>query len=305
MPPVVQLTGDLVPDAIVAAGMVIVEVFLLTQIVPRRGGPPALAKMVLGSSLLLGSAGLFMSILGAFLDSNLSTYSVVLLLFNFTMVGPIGLWMIAVAIVHDRRIDPESWLWPVAVTVLATLAEVLMGLLFTVAAGSSLAFLPVLAGTLTSAWFLWSMTSAMVALLVWIPLPAVTRYPLLGLAASGAVAPWVVAAPLLGVALVAATMAATLYVAYRLLHAVPPSPRSVRWLLGLAVAFSAMTVAGLTSAALPSSLAAELAFGLVTAAVMVAEFLVLVREGLRPTGGPDLPLAGGVPAAPPRPLPSR
>jgi hypothetical protein len=304
MPPVIVLNADLVPDAIVVVAMVVVEVFLLTQIVPRRGGPTPLAKMVLGSSLLLGSAGLIMGILGAFFQSNLNTYSIVLLLFNFMMLGPPGLWMIAVVLFEDRRIDPRSWFWPAAIAAMATFAELLMGLLFTVATGSTLDFLPVLAGTLTSAWFLWSMSAAMVGLLLWVPLAPVERYPLLGLALSGALAPWVVAAPLLGVAMVGAVMAATLYVAYRWLARGSATPRAVRWLLGLAVAFSAMTLAGFTAAILPSSVLAELLFGLVTTVVMVGEFLVLLREGLLPR--PEPPAApADVPAAAARYVPSR
>jgi hypothetical protein len=286
MPPVVQISGDLVPDAIVVVVMVVVEVYLLTQLLPRNGPPPLVTRMIIASTALLGSAGLIMAIMWAFLNSSLSNYTIVLLLFNFMMLGPPGIWLISVIVFEDRRIDPRGWLWPVVIAAQATAAEVLMGLLFTVATGTSLAPLSLIAGTLTSAWFLWSMSAAMVAVLFWVPLPAIERYPLLGLALSGAVAPWVVASPLLGVALVALVMAVTLLGTYRLLARRLPSPAQANRLLGLAVAFTLMMLAGLVAAVWSSSVGAEILFGSATTAVMIGEFLFLLREGLEPREEP-------------------
>jgi hypothetical protein len=291
MPAVIAVAPDLVPDAIVAVAMVVVEVYLLTQLLPREGPPPLMTRMILASTALLGSAGLLMSIMWAFLNSNLSNYTLVLLLFNFMMLGPPGVWLISVVVFEDARIDPRSWVWPIAIAAMATVAEVLMGLLFTIAYAPSLAPIPVAAGTLTSAWFLWSMSTAMIALLLWVPLSRIERYPLLGLAVSGAVAPWVVADPLVGVGLVALVMGVTLFGAYRLLHRSAPTPAEATRLLGLALGFTVMMAAGLGAALVPSSAYAELVFGVATAAVMIGEFLFLLREGLQPRAALALPAA--------------
>jgi hypothetical protein len=208
---VITVSGDIVGDVLIVVGMVVVEIFLLTRIIPRSGPPATLALMVIGTSELLGSAGLLMALVGAFFQSNLTTYTVVLFMFNFMMLTPPGLWVIAVIIYHDRRIDTTSWFWPVAIVTLATTAEVLMGLLFTVVSGSTPTIPVVLAGTLNSAWYFWSMGAAMVALLVWVRFEPIVRYPLLGLAGSAAVAPWVVVDPVAGALLMAGVIAAPVH----------------------------------------------------------------------------------------------
>ncbi len=302
--PVITVTGDTLLDAIIVVAMLVVEVFLLTQIVPRRGPPPPIARMVVGSSALLGSAGVLMSVIQAFLNANLDSYTVVLFTFNFMMLAPPGLWIIAVIVYHDRAIDAKSWSWPVAIVAMATLAEVLMGLLFTVADGSSLALANVLAGTLTSAWYLWSMVGAMVALILWIPLPRLVAGPLLGLAAAGFVAPWVVADPVVGAVLEAVAMGATVGVFYGTARrAAATDPSGYRLLLAIFGAFVVMTLSGFVVALANDALVAELAFGGVMSVVMVGEFLYLVREGLWPSW--PRPSVGGAatPTAPVATLP--
>ncbi|HKV90870.1 MAG TPA: hypothetical protein VJQ43_06750 [Thermoplasmata archaeon] len=310
MPALFALTSDLAADVIVALAMVVVEVFVLTQIVPRSGPPAPLTRMVIGSSALVGSSGVLMALLGAYLAPNLSNYSVVLLAFNFMMLGPPGLWFIALIVFEDRTIRPERWLWPVTITVMATSTEVLMGVFFTVAGGSALDPASVLAGTLTSAWFLWSMAGAMVALLLWVPLEPAVRRPLLGLAAAGIVAPLVPVDPALGALLMGVVMAVTVLDSLeRARSARSISPRSGRVLTGVVAAFLAMNVAGAAVAIAPSAVGATLAFGTVMAIAMTIEFLVILREGLHPTlslqgpvGLPDAPRpragsAGPAPAA--------
>lgn len=284
--PIISVTSATLLDAIVVVAMVVVEIFLLLQIVPRRGPLPSLAKMVLGSSALLGSAGTLMAAVQAFMSANLDTYTVVLFAFNFMMLAPPGLWVIAVIVFRDQTIDPKTWFWPVAIVAMATLAEVLMGLLFVVSDGSPLDLPTVLAGTLASPWYLWSMVGAMVALVLWVPLSPLVRGPLLGLAASGVVAPWVVVDPVTGAVLMALVMAGTLGVFYRTaVRAAAAAPRSYRVLLGVFEAFVAMMLAGLLVAVTNDALVAQLVFGSVMSGVMVAEFLYLVREGIYPAGG--------------------
>lgn len=282
--PVITVTPSTLLDAVVVVAMVVVEVFLLTQIVPRRGPPTPLARMVVGSSALLGSAGVLMAAVQAFMSANLDTYTVVLFAFNFMMLAPPGLWVIAVIVYKDRTIDPRSWWWPIAITTMATLAEVLMGLLFVVADGSALDLPTVLAATLSSAWYLWSMVAAMVVLTLWVPLPRLVQGPLLGLAAAGFVAPWVVADPVTGAILMALVMAGTLGAFARTARrAAAVAPARFRLLLAIVVAFFAMTLAGSLVAVAGDALWSQLLFGATMSAVMVGELLYLVREGLYPS----------------------
>ncbi|MCI4332249.1 MAG: hypothetical protein L3K01_00735 [Thermoplasmata archaeon] len=292
MPPLFFVTPDLWLDVIVAVVMIVAEVYILTQILPRSGPPPAMTRMVIGSTALVGSSGVLMALLGAYLQSNLNTYSVVLLAFNGMMLLPPGLWFISLIVFEDRKIRAESWFWPLAITAMASSAELLMGLFFSVAAGVPLATASVLAGTLTSVWYLWSMASAMVALLLWVRLDRAVRDPLLGLAAAGVVAPFVPVDPLVGAALMTGGMTLTLLVVFRgIRHGHPAGAEAGKVLTGVVAAFFAMSVAGFGLALAPGSVLALLAFGGVMAAAMTAEFLFLVRAGLRPGAANAAPLA--------------
>ncbi|MCI4369778.1 MAG: hypothetical protein L3J81_00440 [Thermoplasmata archaeon] len=311
MPALLVLNLDLAADVFVALGMVVAEVFILTQIVPRTGPAPPLTRMIIGTSALLGSSGVLMALLGAFFQPNLNSYTIVLMMFNFMMLVPPGLWFISLIVFEDRTIRRTNWFWPVAITAMATSAEVLMGLFFTVAGGSPLGLGSVVTGTLTSPWFLWSMAAAMIALLLWVPMPRAVRDPLLGLAAAGVVAPLVPVDPPVGALLMGAVMATTIVVALQLVR----SGRGAgvdRVLPPVVVAFLAMNLTGGAIAVFPNALAPTLAFGTVMAVTMTAEFLFLVREGLVPhgTGASPAPMApaaaptsagGARPAAPARP----
>lgn len=282
MPALFFVTPDLWLDIVVAVAMIVAEVFILTQILPRSGPPPPLTRMVIGSTALLGSSGVLMALLGAYLQSNLNSYSIVLLAFNGMMLMPPGLWFVSLIVFEDRKIRPQSWFWPIAITAIASSAELLMGLFFSVAAGTPLATASVLAATLTSVWYLWSMASAMVALLLWVRLPRGVRDPLLGLAAAGVVAPFVPVDPLLGAILMTGGMAATVpYVLRGIRTGSPAGAEAGRVLTGVVAAFLAMSVGGFALAVAPGSVLALLAFGLVMAGAMTGEFLFLVRAGLR------------------------
>jgi hypothetical protein len=283
VPPLFFVTPDLWLDIIVAVAMIVAEVFILTQILPRSGPPPAKTRMVIGSTALLGSSGVLMALLGAYLQSNLNSYSVVLLAFNGMMLMPPGLWFVSLIVFEDQRIKTDGWFWPVAITAMATSAELLMGLFFSVAAGVPLLVANELAATLTSVWYLWSMAAAMVALLVWVRLDRAVRDPLIGLAAAGVVAPLIPVDPLVGALLMTAGMAVTILVVLQGVRAGRPSGAAAgRVLNGVVAAFLAMSAAGFVLALAPSSVAALLLFGAVMAVAMTAEFLFLIRVGLRP-----------------------
>ena len=279
--PFVSLSAALVPTAIVVVVMVVVEVFLLVHILPRRGPPPTLAHMVVITSALLGSAGLLMSISAAFLDSNLNSYTIVLLFFNFMMLGPPSLWLVSVIVFRDDRVDPRRRLWPIAIAGMATFAEILMGLVFAIGDGVSLDPVPLAAATLTSPWFLWSMAAAMFALLVWVPFDRWLRGPLVGLSASTVAAALVPSFPAPGAALMAGIMAVTFLGVYRYREAaLAIPPERVVEVMAILAAFPAMTVAGLLLALVPASGAVVLLFGAVMTAVMAGELYFVARSSL-------------------------
>ncbi|MHB1434623.1 MAG: hypothetical protein ACYCPN_00270 [Thermoplasmata archaeon] len=306
----------MLPYALVAIPMVVVEVYLLTQLVPRSGPPPTLTRMLIAGSALIGSAGLLMACLYVILSPNYSTYTAVFWAFNFMMMAPLGFWVIGVILLRDRPMNPRNPFWPILVALLATTAEILMGVLFTVGASDLFALLPVMAGTLTTIWFLWSMVAAMVAMLFWIPLAPSVRRPLLGLTLSGVVAPWVVVAPVTGSILMTGAMFVTFGLLAYQAWSTPPSSGSGLGLSGwIVLSFLAMSVAGYLVALMPGP-PVTLGFGLVMATVMTGEFAFILWDGysrLQPlTETQGKPSWGLTPVAPyprggpvlPRPLPA-
>lgn len=299
--PVLPLSVDTVPDAMIVVAMVILEVYLLTQILPRTGPPPTLTRMILGSSALLGSAGVLMAISAAAMQPDLSSYTIVLLAFNFMMMAPPGLWIIAVILYQDRRVDPAARRWPIAISAMATMAEVLMGLVFVVSDSGPTDLATVLAGTLTSAWYLWSMAAAMFALLAWVRLPRLELILLGGLATSAVAAPW---APLdlpLGAGLMAAVMTLTFSLTALELGRASHGRLAARsWPLARAVlvAFLGMMSGLLAIALLGSTTGPVFAFGMIMTGLMGAEFAHLVRVGLFRPGpaGPPAPDRAELPA---------
>jgi hypothetical protein len=289
IPWVLPASYETFPDILVVVGMLVVEIFLLVQILPRRGPAPPLTRMVLGSSLLLGSSGLLMAIVSAALAPSLSSYTIVLGAFNGMMLVPIGIWLCVLVLLQDRKIDARSWWWPVLIATMATIAEVLMGVVFVVADGTTpITVAAVSAGALLSAWFLWSMAVTMIALLIWVRMDRAIRLPLLGLAASAIAAPWVSVDPVFGLALMAGLMALTLLGMARLVERSPLAqlPTHLGLASGVVLAFLAMVSAGSWVALAPTAVGAQIAFGGVMLAVMAGEFVVLIREGLRPSMSP-------------------
>ncbi len=305
IPWVLPASYNTIGDIMVVVGMLVVEIFLLLQLLPRHGPAVPLTRMVLGSTLLLGSSGLLMAIAAAALSPTLTNYTVVLLAFNGMMLVPIGLWFIMLILLQDRPADVRGWFWPTVIMLMAVSAELLMGVVFVVSDGTTpIDVSAVAAGSLLSAWFLWSMAGTMFALLLWVRLDRALSVPLLGLAGSAVVAPWVPVSPLFGLALMAAVMVATLLAIARglSLRSGPGPLGRIGPAAAVVIAFLAMTTTGSAVALAPSDLLPQLAFGTVMLGTMGGELLVLVREGLRPSAGPAGAVAGSdgpsVPSAP-------
>jgi polyferredoxin len=286
------LAPGIVPYVAVAVVMVAVEIFLLYQLVPRSGPPPTLAQMIIGASALMASAAMLVAILAYAVGPSDSTFLEILLASNFMMVGPPGLWVIAIVVYRDRPIGTRTWLWPAVLAAIVTGSEVLMGFVFTAAQGTSPLGVLGAATSLGSFWFLGSMAATMIALLLWIPLTRTERAVLLGLAASAAVGPWVVVAPLVGAVGMAVAMTATFVLLFERLANHAQLPRhELSTILFAALAFLAMTAVELVVWLDPAP-AAAIPFGVAMALVMGSETALVIRRAYRPVA--DTPAAEDV-----------
>jgi hypothetical protein len=281
--PPVAYNGALAPFAAIALAMVGITIFLLGKVLPASGTPPLVTQMVLALSVLGGGSLLLLSLLFVFLDPNgPEAWTWVLLSFNFMMMFPAGIWFVGQVLWRDQRIDAAGWFWPVALSLVTTGSEALMGVLFAFAVvGGGTATLPALAAGLSSVWFFWSMAAVMVALLVWAPLGVVERGALLTLGASSLLAPWVTPFPVAGGIAMSVLMGGSFLALVRALLRGHVAAEEARLLLALAAAFLAMTVAGLLVAATGGTVGSALTFGTVMGVVMGVEVAYLIRRYYR------------------------
>ncbi|MCI4365585.1 MAG: hypothetical protein L3K10_05945, partial [Thermoplasmata archaeon] len=175
--PPLYVTVAFLPFAVVAVSMVVVTIFILTQLLPRDGSPASVTTMVIGLSALSGGSLLLLALVYVFIEPDASTaWTWVLVAFNFMMMGPAGLWFVSLIVFRDRKVDGQSWLWPAVLAVVTVGSEVFMGILFAVGGGNAPATaVGGLALGLSSVWFDWSMGAVMVALLLWLPLSGLVR----------------------------------------------------------------------------------------------------------------------------------
>jgi len=278
--PALVVTSALLPFAIIAVSMIGVTIFLLGKVLPSNGRPPLVTQMVIAVSVLFGGTLLLLSLLFVFLNSDgTEAWTFVLLAFNFMMMFPAGIWFVSQILFRDHRIDASGWFWPVTLSLVTTGSEALMGVLFAYGAvGGPTATVPALAVGLSSVWFFWSMAGVMAALLVWAPLAVVERRALLALSASAFLGPWVASFPTVGGVAMAALMGGSLAVLLRSLLGGRVAPDEGRLLVALAVAFLAMTLAGLAVAFTGGAVDAVLAFGTAMGIVMGVEVAYLIRR---------------------------
>jgi hypothetical protein len=281
--PPLDVTSALLAFVIVAVSMVVITIVLFGVVLPVDGRPPLLTQLTLALSVLAGGSVLLLSLVFVFLNSNgAEAWTFVLLAFNFMMMAPAGLWFISLVVFRERRIDAGGWLWPFALALVITGAEALMGVLF--ALGGSVtpaSALATLALGLSSVWFFWSMAAIMGTLIAWAPLSPLERWALVALALSAVVGPWVTAFPTVGGALMTALMGGLFLFLARHLRLGRGSAELAPFLLGLAGAFLAMTIAGLGVAVTTGTPVSALAFGATTGTVMTVEIAYLVRRYYR------------------------
>lgn len=314
--PPLALPPDPLSYVIIALAMVGITIFILGKVLPADGRPPLLTQWTLGLSVIFGGSVLMMSLLYVFLNSNGTTsWTLVLLAFNFMMMAPVGVWFVSLILFHDRRVSARNPLWPALLAIDTAGVEVLMGVLFAYGGSAApLSVLATIAGGLTSLWFLWSMAAVMAAALLWAPVSPIEQGGFVALTLAAVVAPWVPAYPTIGGILMAVLMGGVSAVLVRRLARGRAAPQEARFLLGLASAFLAMTAGGIAIAATQGSPIAASAFGGVMALVMGIESTYLYWRfywGPRfrpwiprsvddevPTGEPvPSPLASGDPGA--------
>ena len=278
--PTLILTPALASFAIIAVSMIGITVFLLGKVLPANGTPPLVTQMVLALAVLGGGSVLLTSLLFVFLNPNgTEAWTFVLLAFNFMMMFPAGVWFIGLILFRDRRIDPTGWFWSVAVALITTSTEALMGVVFAYAAvGGPTPTVPALAVGLSSLWFFWSMACVMVALLVWAPLRGVERGGLLMLTLAAILGPWVTSFPLGGGIAMAALMGTGLGLLVRAVLRGRVAPSEGRLLVGLAAAFLVMAMSGVAVAVSNGRVEADLVFGSAMGFVMGIEVAYLVRR---------------------------
>jgi len=281
--PDLLFTSSLVPFAVIAVSMIGVTVFLLGKVLPANGAPPLITQMVIALAVLGGGSLLLLSLLFVFLNPNgTESWTFVLLAFSFMMMFPAGIWFVGLVLFRDRRVDARGWFWPVALALVATGSEALMGVLFAYGVvGGPTATVPALAQGLSSVWFFWSMAAIMAALLLWAPLAVVERYALLTLLGASVFAPWVPSFPLVGGLMMAVLMAGAFIALARALVRGRVLPDEGPVLVAVAAAFLAMTAAGLLVAATAGAVLATLTFGAVMGVIMGVEVAYLIRRYYR------------------------
>lgn len=290
----VTLALATLPYLVIVVGMLAVEVALLLLLLPRGTELPTLAFGILVLTALIGSAGALLGVFWAVLYPNLNSLTIVFEALGISMGFPPGLWMISIIALRDRRIDRNSFWWPAMLAAVATLGEILMGLVFVAAGGPLGSPGAVAAATLVSPWYLWSSAVAMLAILAWIRMDTGRRVVLIGLAVSGFAAPWVMSDPSVGAALMTGAMAVTFAAIYwAAIRRPSPSSAFAELLRGTIVAYVAMAGAGVAVAWTAGSVGALVVFGGVMTAVMVGELRYLLSDGL---GSP--PAYAGTVAAP-------
>ncbi len=279
--PPLDVTTAFLPFVAVALSMIGITVFVLARLLPRERSPLALSTMVLGVAALGGGSLLLLALMWVFVDPNGTTaWTWVLLAFNFMMMVPAGLWFVSLIVYRDRRVDWHGWLWPAVLAVVVVGSETMMGILFAVGGGNAPQTpVAVLALGLGSIWFYWSMGTVMLALILWLPIRGLVRGSLGALTAAAFLAPWVVAAPVVGIAGMGLLMTAVVVALYvHLGRRARIGSADLGVVVGLAVAFALMVGGQVAVVAMPGSYGAALAFGGTTALAMLGELAYVFRQ---------------------------
>jgi hypothetical protein len=279
------LASSIVPLASIAALMVVFQLALLYEFLPRSSDParPRLSRAILIAYVLPATALMWAVIPGAVLRPSYSTWFFAIEAMMVPMPAPFFWMMSQLARAEERPIDRTGPMWPLLLAGAVIFNEALMGYAFAAIAGAPSLQVPATAFALSlnSPWFASSMVLTMAGLILWVPAPAWKRAALGGLAASSLVGPLWLLDPVVGAAAMAATMTLTLLVLVAGLTGATFGAGPTRPLVyGIGGALAGMTAAGVACAAVPALGASGLPFAVVGLVVMLLEAAYLIHEGL-------------------------
>lgn len=304
------LSFDTIALAVLAAFMFGANYYVVTRLFPGRGARPHLGDVVLITGLLLTAICLWLSLVYAAISPTAGAWIAVLLAINSMMVA-FGAWFLAVMLRAEQRFVARSgWAWPFVYALLVLGNELSMAAAFVLIesgpgpylGGSGSGVFGLLSDATTSVWFFWPMLGTMLILLATVPLPRAERTVLIGLTASAAVGPWIVASPLAGAAAMTVLMALVFLQIFREI-----GRGSTEGYLGVARGtvggFALMAAAEAAFFVAPSASWAPVPFAAATLLVMGAELLFLSRTALTQLADPTPVPEPTSPAASTTPLP--
>jgi hypothetical protein len=289
-------------DASIALLMIGVNLFVFIEFFPRDGSKPRLSRAILVGFVLAASAGLWATVLTAVVTQSFNGWTVALFGVNLMMMSPF-IWAISLFLrASTKKVRGRSWTWPALLGASLTFNELLMGATFVAGLdGTAVLFPGGLAGlavafaeSVSNVWFFWAMLGNMVVLLYWVPLPAPERTVWLGLAATAAVGPWVLADPLVGALGMGGVMLLTFLLILReFSRPAPPSPIYLSTVTKVAAGFAVMVAGEALSLLLAPSPWSGVFFAAAAFGVMVVEVALLIRRLIHPAFRPSVPSTAG------------
>ncbi len=294
-------------DASIAILMIGVNLFVFVEFFPRDGSKPRLSRAILVGFVLAASAGLWATVLTAVVTQSFNGWTVALFGVNIMMMSPF-IWAISLFLrASTKKVRGRSWAWPALLGTSLTFNELLMGATFVAGLNGTAALFPggpvglavAFAQSVSNVWFFWAMLGNMVVLLYWVPLPPAERAVWLGLAATAAVGPWVLADPIVGALGMGAVMLITFLVVLReLSRPTPASPIYLSSVTKVAVGFAVMVAGEALSLLFAPASWSGVFFAGAAFGVMAIEVALLIRRLIHPAFRPASARAPGSGAAP-------
>ncbi|MCI4358149.1 MAG: hypothetical protein L3J95_00710 [Thermoplasmata archaeon] len=288
------LGEGIVPFLLVFGLMLTGNGYVVLRLFPRSGRPATLADATVLIGILLMGMGLWLALIYAVLDPGDASEVSVFIALN-SMMAVVGCWAIALFLrAESRSMTGPRWRWPAVFALLLVGNEILMGAAFVLAESGPAAYttagwtglVSLLGDSLTSVWFYWAMLANMVLFLLQLPLDRPSRTALGTLAATGAVGPWLVIAPLEAGVAMALIMSWALVATLTEWRSRPLSQDHVRALEVVWFAFALMSVGEGAFLLEPAPAWKGLWLGLATVVAMGGELLYLLGWGLDLRGRP-------------------
>lgn len=315
VPPIPPASPWLALYVLVAAFMVVGNLYFFRRWLPRGGGTPNLGVVTLVLGLLVMSFGLWASAVYAVVSPGQAS-EISLFIAGNSMMAIFGSWLIAVLFRAERKFLPaRGWAWPLTFALLVVGDETMMGVAFVLTGTGTAPFsaagwagLAALAGAaVESVWFAAAMVGSMAYLVHWVPLAPAERRLLWAFTATAAIGPWVIADPLAAALAMAAAMGLVLALIGR------ERRRRADWTLpylrtavGVSAALATMVLGEVLSFALSAGPWGPVPFGVATALAMGGELFFLTRRtfaGPAAAAAQPIPLPSAAETLPPAPAP--